>query len=43
MAEGDRKNLLFAALNEGIQYGTFIYTEDFELLDERLQTSNELK
>lgn len=43
MAEGDRKNLLFAALNEGIQYGTFIYTEDFELLDERLQTSSELK
>ncbi|BDH62916.1 NUDIX hydrolase [Ureibacillus massiliensis 4400831 = CIP 108448 = CCUG 49529] len=41
MAEGDRTNLLFAALNEGIQYGTFEYTEDFELLSKRIQTSNE--
>lgn len=43
MAEGDRKNLLFASLNDGIQYGTFIYTKEFELLDKRLQTSSELK
>lgn len=43
MAEGDRSNLLFAALNEGIQYGTFVYTKEFELLDERLQTSKEYK
>ena len=43
MAEGDRKNLLFSIQNEGIQYGTFIYTKDFELLDERLQMSTELK
>lgn len=43
MAEGDRKNLLFSIQNEGIQYGTFVYTKDFELLDERLQMSTELK
>ena len=43
MAEGDRKNLLFSVSNEGIQYGTFTYTKDFELLDERLQMSTELK
>ncbi|HWK23267.1 MAG TPA: 8-oxo-dGTP diphosphatase [Ureibacillus sp.] len=42
MAEGDRKNLLFAALNKGIQYGTFTYTTEFELIDEKFQTSNEL-
>ena len=41
MAEGDRKNLLFAALEQGIQYGTFIYTTDYELLDARFQTSIE--
>lgn len=43
MAEGDRTNLLFAALEQGIQYGTFEYTKDFVLLDEKIQTSNELK
>ena len=43
MAEGDRKNLLFSIQNEGIQYGTFVYTKDFELLDARLQMSTELK
>ena len=43
MAEGDRKNLLFAALEEGIQYGTFEYTKDFDLLNEKIQTSSELK
>ncbi len=41
MAEGDRNNLLFAALEKGIQYGTFIYTTDYELLDARFQTSIE--
>lgn len=41
MAEGDRMNLQFAALEPGIQYGTFEYTEDFELLSFRLQTSQE--
>ncbi|MGN7477934.1 8-oxo-dGTP diphosphatase [Solibacillus silvestris] len=39
MAEGDRTNLLFAALNKGMQYGTFEYTEDFELLSEKIQNS----
>ena len=29
MAEGDRTNLLFAATQPGIQYGTFFYTEQF--------------
>ncbi|MDW0111026.1 NUDIX domain-containing protein [Sporosarcina aquimarina] len=41
MAEGDRTNLLFAVSNPGIQYGTFTYTEDFELLDEKIQNSME--
>lgn len=41
MAEGDRMNLLFAVHETGLQYGTFEYTEDFELLDYRLQTSQE--
>lgn len=41
MAEGDRKNLLFAVSNKGMQYGTFEYTKDFELLAERIQTSQE--
>lgn len=41
MAEGDRNNLLFAALDEGIQYGTFIYTTDYELIEERFQSSKE--
>ncbi len=40
MAEGDRTNLLFATSEEGIQYGTFTYTEDFELLDEKIQHPN---
>ncbi|RHW36647.1 8-oxo-dGTP diphosphatase [Lysinibacillus yapensis] len=39
MAEGDRDNLLFASSKEGIQYGTFIYTKEFELLDQQFQTS----
>ncbi|WP_342528488.1 NUDIX domain-containing protein [Chryseomicrobium sp. FSL W7-1435] len=42
MAEGDRMNLLFAVHQPGIQYGTFIYTEEFELLEHRLQTSQEV-
>lgn len=41
MAEGDRTNLLFAAYQVGVQYGTFYYTPDFELLDETIQTSTE--
>ena len=41
MAEGDRTNLLFAALNKGMQYGTFEYTEDFELLSEKIQMTEE--
>lgn len=41
MAKGDRSNLLFAVSQPGIQYGTFIYTNDFELLKEDLQSSNE--
>ncbi len=41
MAEGDRTNLLFAALSKGMQYGTFEYTEDFELISENIQNSIE--
>ncbi|MBD7985886.1 8-oxo-dGTP diphosphatase [Sporosarcina sp. Sa2YVA2] len=41
MAEGDRSNLLFAVSQSGVQYGTFYYTEEFELLEERLQNSTE--
>ncbi|MFD1863342.1 NUDIX domain-containing protein [Planococcus sp. FY231025] len=41
MAEGDRTNLQFAAVQEGIQYGTFHYTEDFQLIEEQIQTSTE--
>jgi len=39
MAEGDRTNLLFAIEQEGIQYGTFEYTKDFELIDAKFQQS----
>ncbi len=41
MAEGDRTNLLFAAYQEGVQYGTFYYTPEFELLEENIQSSTE--
>jgi 8-oxo-dGTP diphosphatase len=41
MAEGDRTNLLFAICEKGMQYGTFTYTEDFELLHETIQISTE--
>ena len=41
MAKGDRTNLLFAANQKGIQYGTFEYTEDFELISESIQMSVE--
>ena len=41
MAEGDRQFLLFACTNDGIQYGTFEYTKDFELLNTTLQSSRE--
>lgn len=41
MAEGDRTNLLFAVNNVGTQYGTFTYTEEFQLVDEKIQRSIE--
>ena len=41
MAEGDRKNLLYAVHQPGTQYGTFYYTEQFRLLRESLQHSTE--
>ncbi|WP_033542213.1 NUDIX domain-containing protein [Planococcus sp. CAU13] len=41
MAEGDRSNLLFAVSRTGVQYGTFHYTMEFELLKETLQSSIE--
>ncbi|MBS7344397.1 MAG: 8-oxo-dGTP diphosphatase [Caryophanon sp.] len=41
MAEGDRTNLLFAVKETGVQYGTFEYTQDFELLSEKIQQSQE--
>lgn len=41
MAEGDRSNLLFAVSKAGMQYGTFTYTEQFKLLQETLQQSEE--
>lgn len=37
MAEGDRVNLLFAVASDGVQYGTFEYTKDFQLLSKRIQ------
>jgi len=39
MAEGDRKILLFSALNKGIQYGTCVYTKDYELIEAKYQSS----
>ncbi|MEG0384877.1 MAG: 8-oxo-dGTP diphosphatase [Solibacillus sp.] len=41
MAAGDRTNLIFAALKSGMQYGTFEYTKDFELISEKIQNSME--
>lgn len=41
MAEGDRTNLLFAVKEKGMQYGTFEYTTEFELLSEKIQQSIE--
>lgn len=41
MAEGDRTNLQFAISQQGIQYGTFVYTSDFKLLNENIQSSSE--
>lgn len=41
MAEGDRTNLLFAIEQAGMQYGTFEYTTDFELIEEKIQQSKE--
>ncbi|WP_332648640.1 NUDIX hydrolase [Lysinibacillus sp. 54212] len=41
MAQGDRTNLVFASTKQGIQYGTFEYTQDFELISETIQMSIE--
>lgn len=41
MGEGDRTNLLFAASKLGMQYGTFYYTDEFNLLKEEIQNSLE--
>ncbi|GLC89834.1 8-oxo-dGTP diphosphatase [Lysinibacillus piscis] len=42
MAEGDRTNLQFVVSQAaGIQYGTFEYTTNFELLHEKIQHSIE--
>lgn len=41
MAEGDRTNLQFAVSAKGVQYGTFVYTKEFELLKEDIQVSDE--
>jgi 8-oxo-dGTP diphosphatase len=41
MAEGDRTNLQFAAQQTGIQYGTFHYTTEFDLINENIQMSIE--
>ena len=41
MAEGDRTNLQFAVSGAGVQYGTFVYTTDFQLIKEEIQASNE--
>ncbi|MGH2319298.1 NUDIX domain-containing protein [Planococcus sp. SE5232] len=41
MAEGDRTNLQFAANRPGIQYGTFYYTPEFQLIKENIQSSTE--
>ncbi|MBZ5202496.1 8-oxo-dGTP diphosphatase [Planomicrobium chinense] len=41
MAEGDRTNLKFAVSQEGMQYGTFHYSSEFQLINENIQTSTE--
>lgn len=41
MAEGDRTNLQFAVSQSGVQYGTFHYTPEFQLIKETIQTSTE--
>lgn len=41
MDEGDRRNLLFAVEHLGVQYGTFEYTKDLQLINEKIQTSIE--
>ena len=41
MAEGDRTNLEFAASSPGMQYGTFTYTQEFRLIREEIQRSEE--
>lgn len=41
MAEGDRTNLMFAVNQKGMQYGTFHYTTEFQLIKETIQISTE--
>ncbi|MDN7247283.1 NUDIX domain-containing protein [Planococcus shenhongbingii] len=41
MAEGDRTNLQFAASQIGMQYGTFHYSPEFQLIKESIQMSTE--
>lgn len=41
MAEGDRTNLIFAVSEHGMQYGSFYYTKQFELLKEKIQRTLE--
>ena len=41
MAEGDRTNLQFAVSQSGMQYGTFHYTPEFQLIKETIQMSTE--
>nr|WP_276323930.1 8-oxo-dGTP diphosphatase [Planococcus halocryophilus] len=41
MAEGDRTNLQFVANQQGVQYGTFYYTPEFQLIKENIQSSIE--
>lgn len=41
MNEGDRIDLQFAVNERGIQYGTFTYSEEYELLNSTVQTSVE--
>lgn len=41
MNEGDRIDLQFAVNEPGVQYGTFTYSEEYELLNSTVQTSVE--
>ncbi len=41
MAKGDRTNLQFVVSQQGVQYGTFYYTKEFQLIKETIQSSFE--